>query len=214
MAGDVLNAGKALIFRIVHRDNLPWILDHGLHCRNAKKGDPHYVNIGNPDLIDKRARREVAIAPFGNLSDYVPFYFTPYSPMLYNIHTGYGGIIQRRNEEILIFVSSLHRLRELGHPFLFTNRHAYLQQAEFFDDPARLDRVDWRLLNSRNFKRDPDDPDKFARYEAEALVHRHVPLDALLGLVCYNNVTKERIDRLLAERGVDLNVKVLPQWYF
>lgn len=29
-----LNPEKALIFRIVHRDNLPWILDHGLHCRS------------------------------------------------------------------------------------------------------------------------------------------------------------------------------------
>jgi hypothetical protein len=27
-----LNPEKALIWRIVHRDNLPWILDNGLHC--------------------------------------------------------------------------------------------------------------------------------------------------------------------------------------
>lgn len=26
-----LNPEKALIWRIVHRDNLPWILEHGLH---------------------------------------------------------------------------------------------------------------------------------------------------------------------------------------
>jgi hypothetical protein len=30
-----LNPAKALIWRIVHRDNLPWILDHGLHCWNG-----------------------------------------------------------------------------------------------------------------------------------------------------------------------------------
>lgn len=214
MPGNALNAEKALIFRIVHRDNLPWILHHGLHCRNAGVCNPAFTGIGNPDLIDRRTRREVGIAPFGNLSDYVPFYFTPHSPMLYNIHTGYHGIPQRSNEEILIFVTSLHRLREVGRPFVFTDRHAYLQQAEFFGDLARLDRVDWPLLNSRNFKRDPDDPDKFARYEAEALVHRHVPLDALLGMACYNGRTKERIDRLLAEHKTDLNVRILPNWYF
>jgi hypothetical protein len=28
-----LNAEKAFIFRIVHRDNVPWMLDHGLHCQ-------------------------------------------------------------------------------------------------------------------------------------------------------------------------------------
>ncbi len=27
-----LNPQKALIWRIVHRDNIPWILDNGLHC--------------------------------------------------------------------------------------------------------------------------------------------------------------------------------------
>lgn len=30
-----LNQEKALIWRIIHRDNLRWILDNGLHCANA-----------------------------------------------------------------------------------------------------------------------------------------------------------------------------------
>src|SRR3546814_8172631 len=107
--------------------------------------------------------RSVEIAPFGTLSDYVPFYFTPYSPMLYNIKTGYNGIAKRANEELVILVSSLHRLREMGRKFLFTNRHAYLRTAEYFDDLSRLDRIDWPLLRSRNFQRNPDDPDKLDR---------------------------------------------------
>lgn len=214
MSGSNLGPAKALIFRITHRDNLPWLLDHGLHCQNSQHRDPGYVNIGNPDLIDRRTNRAVEVPPFGTLSDYVPFYFTPYSPMLYNIKTGYNGVIQRANEEIVILVSSLHRLRELNRRFVFTNRHAYLRTAEYFDDLAQLDRIDWPLLRSRNFKRDPDDPDKFARYEAEALVHQHLPLNALLGLVCYNMQTKTVIDSQLAARQRALDVKVLPSWYF
>jgi hypothetical protein len=35
-----LNADKALIFRITHRDNVPWILGHGMCCRNAPVQDP------------------------------------------------------------------------------------------------------------------------------------------------------------------------------
>jgi hypothetical protein len=78
-----LNPEKALIFRIVHVDNVPWILDHdGLHCRNAADQDPDYVNIGNPELIGKRARCAVPVPPGGTLSDYVPFYFTPFSIMM------------------------------------------------------------------------------------------------------------------------------------
>ena len=85
-----LNADKALIWRIVHRDNMPWLLANGLHCRNAAEQDPNYLNIGNAELIDKRAHRVVPIAPGGTLSDYVPFYFTPFSVMMKNIHSEIG----------------------------------------------------------------------------------------------------------------------------
>ena len=89
-----LTAERAFIFRIVHRNNLPWILANGLHCRSSLVIDPHYVDIGNPDLIGKRNARAVPIAPGGTLSNYVPFYFTPRSPMLLNIKTGYNGVRQ------------------------------------------------------------------------------------------------------------------------
>ena len=85
-----LTQEKGLIFRITHRDNVPWILDNGMHAGNGEKFDPNYRNIGNVDLIDKRSRRVVAVPPGGTLCDYVPFYFTPYSIMMYNIKTGYG----------------------------------------------------------------------------------------------------------------------------
>jgi hypothetical protein len=115
-----LNPKKALIFRIIHRDNVPWILDHGLHAQNGEIADPNYRNIGNVDLIQKRAHRVVEVGPGGTLSDYIPFYFTPFSIMMYNIHTGYN-VQQVCNEEIVILVSSLVRLSELAIPFVFTD---------------------------------------------------------------------------------------------
>lgn len=63
-----LNSRKALIFRIVHRDVLPWILDHGLHCKNSPVQAPDYVNIGNAELIDKRSRRVVLMSLQGAIS--------------------------------------------------------------------------------------------------------------------------------------------------
>lgn len=108
-----LSAQKALIWRIVHRDNLPWILDRGLHCANSGVLAPNYVNIGNIDLIDKRRHRKVPIEPGGTLADYVPFYFTPFSVMMMNIHSGWG-VRQRQNEEIVILVSSLPRVHDRG----------------------------------------------------------------------------------------------------
>lgn len=209
-----LNPEKALIWRIVHRDNLPWILDNGLHCRNSPQQDPSFVNIGNPELIDKRAHRVVPMAPGGTLSDYVPFYFTPFSVMMKNIHSGWGGIRQRSNAEIVILVSSLRRVQEKGIPFLFTNGHAYPPDTRFFNDLSDLSVIDWGILQRRDFKRDLDDPKKLERYQAEALIHKHLPVSGLVGAVCYTEAIKSDIEQQSRSRGLSLQVVARTEWYF
>lgn len=165
-------------------------------------------------MIEKRSRRAVSIPPGGTLSDYVPFYFTPFSIMMYNIKTGYGGIARRENKDIVIFVSSVHRLRELKLPFVFTNQHAYPPDTDFYSDVADLKRIDWPLLQSRNFKTDDADPGKQLRYQAEALAHRHVPLSALAGVGCYNAAVKQQLEAMMQAGGQKMSVKTTPTWYF
>ncbi len=128
-----LTPGKALIFRITHRDNVPWILDNGMHARNGATFDPNFRNIGNVDLIDKRSRRVVEVPPGGTLSDYVPFYFTPHSIMLLNIMTGYN-VKKVPGEDIVIFVSSLPHVSDQDIPFVFTDQHAYPPMAKYFTE--------------------------------------------------------------------------------
>lgn len=209
-----LNPEKALIWRIVHRDNLPWILDNGLHCGNGGVLAPKWVSIGNQELIDKRATHPVPLPPGGYLNDYVPFYFTPFSPMVMNIHSGRGGIQRRGKQEIVILVSSLRKINEMDLPWLFTDSHAYYEWANFYSDLDDLDKIDWSILQARDFKRDPDDPAKFERYQAEALVHRHIPVDALRGIVCYTETERQRIEQLVAARNITVPVHARPRWYF
>lgn len=209
---DKLSAEKGLIFRIVHRDNLQWMLDNGLHARNGMTCAT-YRNIGNVDLISRRATRPVPVDPGGTLNDYVPFYFTPYSIMLYNIHTGYG-VARVPNDEIVILVASLHDIARKGFWFVFTNQHAYPVMAEYYNDLSKLDRVDWPLLQSRNFKHDPDDPGKKERYQAEALIWRHLPVSALLGVCCYTSAVERHIQNELKARKLELRTLVQTGWYF
>lgn len=208
------NPQKALVWRIVHCDNLPWILGNGLHCGNSTVKAPNWVNIGNPELIDKRANHPVPLPPGGVLNDYVPFYFTPFSPMLLNIITGRGGIQKQPRDAIVFLVSSLHRIAELGLPFLFTDCHAYYEWANFYADLSNLDKVDWSLLQARDFKRDPEDPEKFERYQAEALVYQHLPVHGLLGIVCHDEGQKRHIAQELQARSLNLPVHVRKDWYF
>lgn len=209
-----LKPENGLIFRIAHIANVPWILDHGLHCRNTPERDPNYVEIGNPELIQKRTHRVVPIPPSGVLSDYIPFYFTPHSPMLLNIKTGYQGITKRPMNEIVIMVSSLPTLVAREISFVFTDRHAYLQTASFFSDLARLDRIPWDLLQNRDFKKDVYDPGKFERYQAEALVHQHLPVSALSGIICHGDAQKTFLQTEVEKRRQTLQVTVKPSCYF
>ena len=208
---------KALIFRIVHADNLDRILEGGLHCRNSPEADPAYRNIGSPEIISNRIERSVPIAPGGVFADYVPFYFTPFSIMLYNLKTGYN-VPQIPNDEILIFVASLRTLVKRGHMAVFTDQHGCAAGVEFSSDLERLsDLVDWPLLRSKNFSRDPEDPGKVLRYQAEAMIHQHVPLQDLTGLVCYSEGRLKSVKAAMNRAGVDLSqlqAKCLPHWYF
>ena len=153
--------------------------------------------------------------PNGTLSDYVPFYFTPFTPMMYNIYTGRGGVQQRSNDEIIILVSTVHRVLEQGYTCLFTDRHAYPVKSQYFNDVSKLSEIDWKLLQARNFKRNPDDPVQIERYQAEALVHQHLPVTALIGIMCYTDQLKFNIEQDLHLRGLNnLAVHRMQGWYF
>jgi hypothetical protein len=98
------------------------------------------------------------------------------------------GVQRRPNEEIVIFVALLPALRAKGMQFVFTDRHAYLAAAEFFSDLAMLDRIDWPILQRRDFRHDPDGPGKIDRYQAQALGYQHLPLHCVSGVLCYNDI--------------------------
>ena len=208
-----LSQEKAWIFRITHRENVPWILENGMHCRNGRF-NAQYKNIGNVDLIDKRSRRLVKMLPGGTLNDYVPFYFTPYSIMMFNIKTGYSGVTRVPNDDIVIFVSSLPHLQSQGVRFLFTNQHAYPIMAKYFSDLEQLGEIDWATIKERDFRHDPDDPGRKERYQAEALVWKHVPLESFLGVCCHSDAIQQEIESEIAQRHVALKVAVQPNWYF
>lgn len=99
-------------------------------------------------------------------------------------------------------------------PFVFTDRHAYLRVARFENDLARLDMVDWELLQNRDFQRDAENPESFERYQAEALVHRHLPVRGLEGLACYNEDTLKEIQALASDLGLQMHIAIRKDWYF
>lgn len=204
----------ARIFRITHISNVPWTLANGLHCSSSGRRDPNFRRIGNDDLIVKRPSRLVPISPGGNLSDYVPFYFTPRSPMLLNIKTGWNGVPQIPMPDVVVLSTSLGRLIEGAVPFVFTDRHAYLHTARFSSDLADLAGLDWGNFQQSDFARDPNDPGKIDRYQAEALVYNQLGIEMLEGVVCCTEESATHVRSQVAAAGIELPVVARREFFF
>ena len=209
-----LTPEKALIFRVTHRDNLPLILEDGLICQTWGLGRQNFTPIGNPGIIDDRRRRLVEVDPHGTLSDYVPLYFTPVTPMMLNIVTG-RGVPRRNRQELIVLVSSLNLLGRHGIRFVYTDRKAFDIAAVFTgdDDLSKLENLPWAALRAMNFQRNLNDPESFDRYMAEALVHQHLPVARIAGLGVYDDGIRKAIEGLLCTCSCKIRVVVRPRWF-
>lgn len=186
-------AQSTYIYRITHVENIPWITANGLHCQNSCNQDPKFRPIGIQNLINKRSSRPVPVNPGGMLSDYIPFYFTSRSPMLYNIKTG-RHVNKLPMSKIAIIVTSLERLQSAGVPFLFTDRHAILSAARFSDDLRNLGWIDWDIIRRSDFQHDINDPGKVERYQAEALIHKSCSFSHVEAIIVSDASTKLDIE--------------------
>ena len=130
--------------------------------------------------------------------------------MLYNIKTGYG-VPQKPLKDIVILVSSLRRLKKQNRQFVFSDRHAYLKTAQFSNDLEDLNLIIWPALQTRDFKR--DDSDKFEKYQAEALVYHHVPVNALRGIVCYDTETRDKVQQLATSHDTTVEIIAKKGWF-
>lgn len=205
-----LTAKNAYIWRVVRRSDMHWLIEKGLYSGNNIQPDDNYKTMGSEELITKRNTRLVPIGNQGVLNDYIPFYFTPFSPMMYNIHTGYNGITQVHNNDVIILVASLNDLQDIN--FVFTDRHAYLAYANFYSDLEHLNNIDWDILQKCDFRR--DNRERYERYQAEALIPKHLPVKRLRAILCYNESAKLEIESYLRQHDLDVTVEVAQYMYF
>ena len=70
-------------FGILHKDNMPHVMKYGLVHNDSPFARDSFVPIGDMSVMDVRSTKQLTDGSF--LSEYIPFYFGPRSPMLYNI---------------------------------------------------------------------------------------------------------------------------------
>lgn len=70
-------------FRILHIDNMPHVMKYDLVHNDSPFARDSFVPIGDMSVMDARSTKQLPDGSF--LSEYIPFYLGPRSPMLYNI---------------------------------------------------------------------------------------------------------------------------------
>jgi hypothetical protein len=211
----LINEERKFCYRITHINNLPLLLQNGIVNKNHPKACDDYIEIGNPEIIDVRSNYPVKINNYGMIGEYVPFYFTPKSIMLYNIITGYWHpIVPRRNRnEILVIRCLIEHLATLSRWF-FTDGQGNDMSSRHYNDLANLDAIDWECIQNCDFTKSDGDFDRPRRYQAEFLVHHEVPIDNIESLIVFNKTAEIFANQILNENNKGLTLHINPQYFF
>lgn len=197
-------------FRLTHIDNIQYIMSHGLVRSVSTLRDENYVPIGDVQVIQIRKDRKY----HGYcLSDYMPFYFGPRSPMLYVIQHGFNGVRKVAPENIVYCVVRIEDIIKNDVGCIFTDGHALSSLTNYYgknelsilDSFVKYDDVYSAYWNSEM------DIDLKRRKEAELLINDDLPVQYIRGFVVYNETAKTRLVNI----GVAAELIVVkPGFYF
>lgn len=162
-----------------------------------------------------RSTTLVKIDGYGMIGDYVPFYFTPKSMMLYNIITGFRHPVvpKRERNEILVIRCLIEELAKLPRWF-FTDGQGNDMASRHYTDLRALDSIDWLSIQNSNFTKSDGDFDRPRRYQAEFLVHHGVPIDCIESLNVYSQESADVVNKIIYTSTIHMAVHIQPQYYF
>jgi hypothetical protein len=136
------------VFRFIHIDNLEFDLINGLFAKNHKMNQNFTRKlIANSEIIQRRDQAVVKCYPATVVNDYVPFYFSVRTPMLFNIKTGWG-VPQISQQDIVYIVCQLNELTTDSFQWCFTNGNAVVIATNFYSDLECLQLVNWKSIQT------------------------------------------------------------------
>lgn len=207
------------IYHITHVDNLAAILQRGALLSDsaiaAQALTPRSIAYGH--IKERRSRTQVTVPPGGVVSDYVPFYFCPRSPMLCAIWRGQVEGVTMGQAGIVHLVADAVSLRQRGLACVHTDGNAASQPLTFHAGTDQLQTaLSWDVIRSNSWGNTPDDNDRKRRKQAEFLVHNEVPWDAITQIGVIDATMADRVRAILAASGAPHAPAVTVQrdWYY
>lgn len=204
------------IYRMIHIDNLATCIKNGgFHASNYVPNDGmKYKTIHNVQIQNVRHEKQIKCGKGGVIHDYVPFYFGPRSPMLFQLKTGRVEGYTEGQEPLIYLVSTAQKIKESGYDFVFSDGHGIAAFTEWFDDLNDLDKVDWEIVYAKYWNDDADNIDRQRKKQAEFLVHRFCPLEMIIGIGVYNETFLLKVQEILQEFSKSVPVKIKEKWYY
>ena len=208
----IVDPSKARIYHITDVSNLEAIFAEGSIISDALARNRATATtvIGYAHIKDRRLT-QYRVACCGNrfVGEFVPFYLCPRSPMLYTINIGKTGRQPGCQATIVHLVSTVQNGYELNQPWAISDGNAGALYTTFANDVEALDRVNWEVVNSTDWK-----GERLSTKMTEFLVADRFPISALIGIGCENAGTAEMASRIVAQYFPDLPVKVIKKWYY
>jgi hypothetical protein len=215
---------NVIVYRMTHIENIPHILHYGITHKNSPNCNPNFVPIGDQSLIDARSEKRVFIDngkieySIGLnaivLGDFIPFYFGVRMPMLYVVQNG-GNFVENATspQDIVYMACSLQKVIDSSISYYFTDGHATDSMTSVYDDTnvENLEKIiDWDAIKAKYWSGNENLNVK-RKKQAEFLVGGDLPADCIVGYVCYDDNSKQK----LIDMGIDeAKIKVFPNAYY
>ena len=210
-----VDLNKIWVSRIIPIQNLDYILHHGLFSKKTAKFNSNYVGIANSEIVEERDKRIVKCYPDTQVNDYVPFYFSFRTPMLYNIITG-RGVDKRKQSEILYLCFKLTELATENFKWCFTDGNAAKKTTRFTNNLSHINDIDWNSIRNTDFRVDNSDgdTDRIRKKHAEFLVFNYVPRQFINSIVVLNDDVKYKVEEILLKHSFAISVFKNPEEMF
>jgi hypothetical protein len=188
------------LYRIIHIANLPQLLGRGaLHAPNFTPNDGLiYRPIHSVAVQANRHQKIIPCGPGGTIHDYLPFYFGPWSVMLFNLKTGRVDDYNEGQEPLIYLATSAQKIQQNQYSFVFSDGHGLANYTNWYDDLAHLDNVGWNVVNAKYWKNTWEDNDRQRRKQAEFLVWQSLQWSMIAGIGVLNANMAQRVQQILS----------------
>ena len=172
------------------------------------------MSVNYDQILEARLSKKLSTYPDLAVGDCTPFYFCPRSIMLYMFHMGNHPEISYHGgqEPIIHIVADFYKTIEWANSqkkrWVFTPTNATANYTEDFNNLSMLDKIDWEVVNSNEWREKRD------KKQAEFLIEHSFPIHLIEEIGVYSEEYAKQVREIVLRYPVSIDVNVKRNWYY